>query len=417
MTSVTDPATPTPVHTAGTGVAGSASSVSPTVSRSGARAGGDQRLQLAFSVVVVTGTWISLLPLRFSGLDLLVVMLLVINTAFQLARHLPEGSVPRHFDLPLLCVWTVLAAALLSVRSLGWASAFAYVAAGHAGYRLPARQALAVATLGGVLSAVGLRVAQAQGVSGWPWLLGLTVALPVFLGMANRSRDEAMNSAIDAARSAQRAAESEAREEALAERARISRDIHDVLAHSLSGVSMQLELSEMLLDNGDETRAREAIGNARSMVREGMAEARRAVTTLRAETLPLAQTLQAQFWGSGDVTVVGEASSKGAELPVEAAQTLVRAAQEALTNARRHAPGAPIDVRLEYGDGLVGLQIDNGPAPSAVGSADAARSPGSGMGLVGMRERAALLGGRVEAGPILEGPMAGGWRIMMTLPR
>lgn len=385
-----------------------------TDTRSGTRSGGDQRFQLVLSAIVVAGTWFSLLPLSLHGLDGLVLVLLVINTAFQLARHLPVGAVPHRFDLPLICLWTVFAAALLSVRSLGWAAAFAYIVAGHAGYRLPARRALPAAALGGVLCAVGLRLAQAQGVPGWPWLLGLTVALPVFLGMANRSTDEATRSAIDAARSAQRAAESEAREETLAERARISRDIHDVLAHSLSGVSMQLELSEMLLDNGDETRAREAIGNARSMVREGMTEARRAVTALRAQTLPLAQTLQAQFWGSGEVTVVGDSF----ELSVDAAQTLVRAAQEALTNARRHAPGAPIDVRLEYGDRSVSLQVDNGATPTEVAHAAAGTgSAGSGMGLVGMRERAALLGGRVEAGPILEGRLAGGWRIMMTLPR
>ena len=296
---------------------------------------------------------------------------------------------------------------MLSLRSEGLAPAFAYFLAGHAGYRLPFRPALAVAALVGGLSAVGLRIAEARGLEGWPWLLGLTVGLPVFIGMANRSRDLATSSAIEAARSAQRAAEAEARAQALAERARVSRDVHDVLAHSLSGVSMQLELSEMLLDGGDEPRAREAIGRAHSMVREGLAEARRAVSALRAEALPLGETLRAQFRGSGEVHVVGVPVA----LSVETTQTLIRAAQEALTNARRHSVGATVTVRLVYRPAEVVLQVDNGPA-----SRPERESAGSGMGLLGMRERAALLGGRVDVGPVVDGPLAGGWRVTMTLP-
>ena len=258
----------------------------------------------------------------------------------------------------LLCGWAVAAAALLSLRSNSIAPVFAYFVASNAGYRLTTRRALFVAGLDGVLSTLGLWLVGQHSADVWPPLLGLTVALPVFLGMANRSRDFAMASALDAARSAQRAAESEARERALAERGRISRDIHDVLAHSLSGVSMQLELSEMLLDDGKEALARDAIGKAHSMVREGMAEARRAVSALRAETLPLDQTLRAQFWGAGEVVVTGEPR----ELSVEAGQTLIRAAQEALTNARRHAVGAALDVSLQYHETAVELQVSNGPA-------------------------------------------------------
>ena len=170
---------------------------------------------------------------------------------------------------------------------------------------------------------------------------------------------------------------------------------------------MQLELSEMLLDEGDVDRARASIDKAHSLVREGMAEARRAVTTLRSETLPLPQTLEAQFAGAGRVRVEGNP----VELPTEAAQAIVRTAQEALTNARRHAPGAPIEVTLRYCGSAVELQVDNGPAVGA-GSPQA----GSGMGLVGIRERAALLSGDVQVGPLAEGPLAGGWRVLLRLP-
>ncbi len=375
----------------------------------------DQRVQAGMTVALIVLSFFWLQPIGITGLDGLVLALLLINSIFLVGRHLPQDLIPQRWAIPLLCCWAAAAAALLSLRSLGLAAAFAYFTAGHAGYRLRPRQAAAVAVLDAALCAAGLAVAQSRGIPASPWWVGLTVALPVFLGMANRSRDEAVASALEAARSAQRAAESEAREQTLAERARISRDIHDVLAHSLSGVSMQLELSEMLLDGGENDQAREAIARAHSMVREGMVEARRAVGALRAEVLPLAQTLGAQFWGTGEVTVLGAT----AELSTEATQTLIRAAQEALTNARRYAPGGPLAVRLEYRTHEVELEVANGPAratrsvgPGVEGSGVA----GSGMGLVGMRERAALLGGRVDAGPILDGTLAGGWRVLVNLP-
>lgn len=389
----------------------------------------EQRLQVGLSIaaVVLSGFW--LWPLGVTGLDGLVLALLLVNSIFILGRHLPHALVPPRWELPLFCCWAVTAAILLALRSLGLASVFAYFLSGSAGYRLRTRPAAVVAIVDGVLCAAGLAVAQEVGMTTLPWYVGLTTALPVFLGISNRSRDAAVAGALAAARSAQRAAESEAREQTLAERARISRDIHDVLAHSLSGVSMQLELSQMLLDGGDPDRARDAIARAHSMVREGMVEARRAVSALRAEVLPLAQTLRAQFWGAGEVTVVGSV----AELPTQATQTLIRAAQEALTNARRHAPGGPVQVRLEYRPHEVELEVANGPAPAVrpagpgmagpgppgsgttASGAAGSGTAGSGMGLVGMRERAALLGGHVDAGPIVHGTLAGGWRVLVKV--
>lgn len=366
---------------------------------------GTGRLWLSIGAVLAGLLWVRPLSLHGDGPVVLVVLLL--TCGFQLARHLPAAAADSRWVLPLMACWALAAAALLVLRSDSVAPMFAYLMTGYAGYRLPLRTALAVAGATGVLCAVGLRIAEANGVDGWPWLLGLTVALPVGLGMANRSRDQAVNSAIEAARSAQRAAQAEAREQALTERARISRDIHDVLAHSLTGVSMQLELSEMLLEGGDVDQARASITKAHSMVREGMAEARRAVTALRSETLPLRQTLEGQFAGAGQVRVEGSP----VELPTEAAQAVVRTAQEALTNARRHAPGAPIEVTLRYSRSDVELQVDNGPAVDP-----GSTRTGSGMGLIGMRERAALLGGTAAAGPLVSGPMAGGWRVLLRLP-
>ena len=368
-----------------------------------------EQIQRAGSAVIVIASWLWVRPLGWTGVDGLALVLLVINSLLILGRHVPIGKLNHRDELLFVCGWGVAAAALLSIRSLGVGAAFAYFAAGHAGYRLRTNEALTVATGISVMGAIGLAIAQGNGIEGWPWALGLMVGFPVFLGMANRSRDLAVASAMAAATAAQRAAESEARAQTLAERARISRDIHDVLAHSLSGVSMQLELSEMLLDGGDSTRAREAIAKAHSIVREGMVEARRAVSAMRTDVLPLEDTLAAQFAGSAELRVVGTTR----ELRTEVSQALIRAAQEALTNARRHAPGGPLEVHLTYGPGSVRLEAANGAA--APGRATTP-SPGSGMGLVGMRERTALLGGTVAVGPIIDGSMAGGWRVLVEIP-
>lgn len=374
-----------------------------------ARTGAREKIQRIGSVVVVIICWLWIRPLGFTGVDLIALLLLIANSVFILIRHLPFDTLSQRQEFIFVCSWGLAAAALVSIRSLGIGATFAFFATGHAGYRLRTTKALAMAVAIGILTAIGLWIAQANSIDGWPWLLGVVVALPVFLGMSNRAQDFAVASAIEAARSAKQAADSEARAQSLAERARISRDIHDVLAHSLSGVSMQLELGEMLLDGGDTARAREAMAKAHSMVREGMIEAQRAVSAMRKDILPLDQTLRAQFWGIADLEVTGTAR----ELPTDTGQTLIRGAQEALTNARRHAPSAPIAVCLDYLADRVRLEIDNGPVPFP-GSSVA--SPGSGMGLVGMRERAALLGGRVEVGPILEGPLAGGWAVVIDIP-
>lgn len=369
-----------------------------------ARVDGSGERRLWTSVLLVAAAWVTLV---LQGGTLVVFALLFLASMFELGRHLLTRTMPDWLLMGLFYCWVLATSSLLVLGSATIAPMFAYMMAGYAGYRLPLRPALGVAVSAGVLCAVGLRIAAFHQHNSWPWLIGFTVALPVFLGMANRSRDQAVSSAIEAARSGQRAAEAEAREQTLAERARISRDIHDVLAHSLTGVSMQLELSEMLLDADDVAQARASIAKAHSMVREGMAEARRAVTALRSETLPLRQTLEAQFAGAGQVRVEGAP----VELPTDATQAFVRTAQEALTNARRHAPGAPIEVTLRYLRTEVQLQVDNGPASGR----DTARM-GSGMGLVGMRERAALLAGESAAGPLRDGPMAGGWRVLLRLP-
>jgi signal transduction histidine kinase len=194
---------------------------------------------------------------------------------------------------------------------------------------------------------------------------------------------------------AARAAEAESA--ALAERARIAREIHDVLAHSLSAQMVHLEAARLLIERGaDREQILERVVAARGMARDGLAETRQALSALRGELTPLEDFLT-EIVGStdgADVTVTGERRS----LPAEASQTVRRVAQEALTNVRKHAHGAKVHIRLDYSDHEVTLNVrDSGGRPGELTGA------GSGYGLLGMRERAELLGGSLEAGRDDEG--------------
>ncbi|WP_416485801.1 sensor histidine kinase [Streptomyces sp. CL12] len=189
----------------------------------------------------------------------------------------------------------------------------------------------------------------------------------------------------------------EAESAALAERARIAREIHDVLAHSLSAQLVHLEAARLLIERGaDRERILERVVAARGMARDGLAETRQALSALRGELTPLEDFLGELVSGAegAAVTVTGEPRP----LPAEASQAVRRVAQEALTNVRKHAQGAKVDLRLDYSDHQVTLNVrDSGGRPGDL------TSSGGGYGLLGMRERAELLGGSLDAGPDEEG--------------
>ncbi|MFI5962392.1 sensor histidine kinase [Streptomyces asoensis] len=189
----------------------------------------------------------------------------------------------------------------------------------------------------------------------------------------------------------------EAESAALAERARIAREIHDVLAHSLSAQLVHLEAARLLIERGaDRRQILDRVVAARGMARDGLEETRQSLSALRGELTPLEDFLAdlVRTSDGAEVTVGGERRP----LPVEASQAVRRVAQEALTNARKHAPGAKVSVRLEYGPREVTLDVrDSGGPPGELAQA------GGGYGLLGMRERAELLGGSLAAGPDEEG--------------
>ncbi|WP_427921843.1 sensor histidine kinase [Streptomyces sp. cg40] len=370
-------------------------------------------VQVFGTVVAVTVGALAVRPVGTSGTGLAVLCLLVVVSLLLCTRLVPEGTFPPRVQFAVLCAWAVGAAALMSLETSGASALFGYFVTGHAGYRLAARRALPFAAATSALCAGALLVP--WGGHNTSWIVGAFTGVSVLVGISNRAHTEALRSARAAAEQAELAARAEARAERLAERARIARDVHDVLAHSLAGVNMQLEVTDALLESGDIDRARQAAQRAQSLVRSGLTEVQRTVGDLREDALPLVETLRsllASASDAGTLTVDGPQR----ELPVRLAQVIVRCAQEALTNAHKYAPGAPVRMRLEYAEqpaGATVFEVVNSAPPE--GSRPLAGA-GSGMGLVGMRERLDLVGGTVAAGPIVDGDDAGGWQVRVVIP-
>src|SRR5689334_8709083 len=183
----------------------------------------------------------------------------------------------------------------------------------------------------------------------------------------------------------------------------VAREVHDVLAHTLAAVAVQLEAADAVLANGgDPAKLRALVQRSRSLVGDGIEETRAAVRALREEPVELVGRLEALVAGERiGLQVTGEPRP----LPPKAGLALYRAAQEALTNARKHAPGAPLTVSLDFGRDHIVLRVDNGAATSV----PAVR--GSGFGLQGMRERLELAGGALDVGAT-----AFGWRVEARVP-
>jgi len=197
--------------------------------------------------------------------------------------------------------------------------------------------------------------------------------------------------------------DAELRAAALTERQRLAREVHDVLAHSLSGLVVQLEGARLLaLSDPADGRLASTIDRAHQLAKSGLEEARRAIGMLRDEELPGPDKLAAlarSFEADTGVPCRYTQSGDPVTLRPAARLALYRVTQEALTNVRKHAHPERVEVRLEYVRGGISLAVkdfavaDGVPAPAPLGAA------GGGYGLTGMRERAELLGGTLTAGP------------------
>jgi signal transduction histidine kinase len=206
----------------------------------------------------------------------------------------------------------------------------------------------------------------------------------------------------------------EATAAAAAERGRLAREMHDVLAHSLSALALQLESTRLLAaDHGADHDLTRAIDQAHQLAANGLQEARRAIATARGDVLPgpdrigvLADAFGEQSGLPVDVQVRGEPR----ELAPDARLAVYRTAQEALTNVSRHAAAERVEIELSYlPESTVLIVADHArtgtPPPSPLGL------EGPSYGLTGMRERAELLGGELVAEPTDDG-----FRVELQLP-
>lgn len=221
---------------------------------------------------------------------------------------------------------------------------------------------------------------------------GLVLAL--LLGLSRRQYRRGAAQARLLAEERLSVREEQARGATLAERQRMARDIHDVLAHSLGGLVVQLDAADALLEAGRPDDARTRVSEARALAASGLDEARKAVGALRGprDEPQAGEQLVTTFADLAEIhrglggRIAFDSVGEPHEVGAAQAQALHRAMQEALTNARKHAPGAAVTAALHWWQGGVELRIENPLRPQNVAL------PHSGQhGLVGMRERFAEL--------------------------
>ncbi|HUA31207.1 MAG TPA: sensor histidine kinase [Streptosporangiaceae bacterium] len=351
------------------------------------------------------------LPVQIAGFILLLLGFL----AWTVIDYLPAAA--RDFGRWLAIDLGVMAVAAGFAAPAGGGGtamvAFAFVAALIAGGDFGLIRALAV-TLAGVLA---VEVSSLAFSSGLGAMIGLPlVVLAGFVIGRNRVayRIQAEQSAMLLAKNERLQAE-QRRADLLDERARIAREIHDVLAHSLGALGIQIQAARSVLAK-DPERAGELLAAAQQMAAEGLVETRRAVHALRTDTVPLTEELARVSDTYADryqVAVSFDTAGAPAALPPDATVALLRIAQEALVNAAKHAAGQRVAVRLDYGDADVRLSVRNDLAPGAESGQEAGvGTVNGGYGLTGMRERLRLLDGRLEAGR-----QNGQWVVTAELPR
>ncbi|MHB8659880.1 MAG: sensor histidine kinase [Solirubrobacteraceae bacterium] len=320
------------------------------------------------------------------------------------------SSQPRRGDVssfwrvvPLLGV-AVASAILAALQPNGIWEAGPYFVGVVAARRL--ERLTAVLTLAFSLVVVlAVAIAEGRGSDAVSVLLG---AVPWFLVMRLLRATREQHAALEVSQAA------EARAAAAAERGRLAREMHDVLAHSLSGLVLQLESTRLLAeDRGVDADVTRALDQAHHLAAAGLQEARRAIATARGEQLPGPERLPAltdAFGQQSRLPVTLAISGEPRELAPDARLAIYRTAQEALTNIRRHARATSVAVQLDYRDDATVLAVEDRTQPGATPPARMAKA-GGGYGLAGMRERAELLGGRLIAEPTGEG-----FRVELRLP-
>jgi signal transduction histidine kinase len=266
--------------------------------------------------------------------------------------------------------------------------------------------ALVVLATAIVLAAGGSAVGNALPVLIW-W------AAAIGIGRGLRERQALVELLRERSVRLERDRERDMTEAALEERARIARELHDVIAHAVSLMVVQASAERRLL-GADERRTADTLETIESSGREALGELRRLLGVLRArgperlapqpglEALP--ELLDEGRRGGHEIRF--EVEGEPVRLPAGLDLTAYRIVQEGLTNARKHAPGAAVDIALRWQPAELEIEvIDDGPGPPNTAN-------GAGHGLIGMRERVALYGGSVRTEPAA----GGGFGVHARLP-
>ena len=369
------------------------------------------------------------------------VALVLISSSVLNARHHPAGSgrglvVTVCFAACVVAwlVWTILATrergitpdvyvmaiaggVLAGAAPNSAASAFVFVAVAAAGMRAELARAFVVVALGALALGVAILVYDGSALGLLAYTLGFVAT--AFAASTSRQSSVRAEQAELLLAHTQRSHEEQLRAARLEESTRIAREIHDVLAHTLAGLTIQLEATSSLVEQGaDRDTVLARVRRAHALARAGLEETRQAVGALRGESVAAPagiEALVADYRASGDAPAELTLDGDPTRLNGPTGHAVLRVVQEALTNVRKHAPGADVSVAVhagQYPDDDVVLLVEDRPSGERSASGpDGLADAGGGYGLQGMRERATLLGGTLNAGAAGDG-----WRVELRLP-
>jgi signal transduction histidine kinase len=365
-------------------------------------------------------------------------------------EHMPLAAIPllalmglalyprRRFPAAVLAAVAAMVAALVVMRANLGGSFLAVLCACYSAAVYGSRRLVIGLFSGAVAAVLLIGIPQAFGFGGdviraVPVPTILAAAGAALFGLLIKSQFSARSAALAAMAeraewaSAQR--EQEARRATLAERLRIARELHDIIAHHVSVIVIQAQGAQRVADR-EPDRARQAMADVEGTARTALEEMRRMLDLLRAfddadggspgavdgadstgVALGVADigALAASVTTAG-LPVIMRTTGEPGPVPEDVGLSVYRIVQEALTNALKHAGPARAEVHLDFGEDLEITVTDNGRGAAAALTGSAA--PGAGRGTTGMWERAAMLGGTFAAGP----RPGGGYRVRAVIP-
>ncbi|WP_018686112.1 sensor histidine kinase [Actinokineospora enzanensis] len=359
---------------------------------------------------------------REIGSDVLALVVATLDVWLVVPEHVPGYSIYLSWlALPAMLLRRHLpfVAVLVTIPGFfaGWAQLAAMIALGT----LARRRMLGWRTI-----TAALLVALSRAVL-WPWsdflaqtweehvldaIYGVAVAgMPMTIGMLITMRQELAARIRELARSREREKRLYAATVRSAERAKLAREMHDVVSHQVTLIAMQA--GAMQVDLADPEATRQAAETIRALSTKTLEELRELVGVLRSgvddeDTQPGLEHI-ADLVDGDEVHLAMDACPL--DLPGPISRAAYRTVQEALTNVRKHAAGSPTSVRVQAADGTLVIEVHNDPPRLR----QPRNLPSGGHGLLGLRERAGLLGGSLQAGPTSEGGFS--VRASYPLPR